>query len=236
MPVSITNPRVWAMMCLVLLATPSLSYAVPLMLDAGSDPVRNNGSSNFGGIIGYRFTLDADNHFLTRLGMWDGPGTAASPSSGSVGDGLEESALVGLWRESDMTLLSSATIPVGAAAPLMDAFRYVPVDAIELDSGVGYVLGALVSSGGNAFLNGFESPAGTTEFSDIISGPDGRFLASVSLVFPTSDSSNADLDAFVGPNAILAPIPEPASSLPILLGIAGLCRVAARRRRAAREP
>jgi len=205
-------------------ALPAVSNAVPLVVDAGSEPVRNNGSSNFGGVVGYRFTVDTDDIFLSQLGAWDGPGTASSPNSGTVGDGLEEAAEVGFWRESDMALLASATVPVGTAGLLIDDFRYVPVPQVELFQGVGYVIGTLVSDGGNAFVNSFEPPEGDAEFSNIITAVDSRFLAGGSLVFPTSDSGNPALDGFAGPNAILTIVPEPASCTLMLFGLAPLLK------------
>jgi len=203
-------------------------HAAPLLVDVGSQSVRNNGSSNFAGVVGYRFTVNNDpaaqDPVVTRLGAWDGPNP-----SGTVGDGLEEATEVGLWRESDMSLLVSATIPVGTGGILIDEFRYTAVPTTTLSEGVGYVIGALVTTGGTAFVNTVQ---GDAVFSGIISGMDARFESGGALVFPTSDSGTPTINGFAGPNAVLfaAPIPEPAAAMPILMGMAWLCRRTRHRR------
>lgn len=86
-------------------------------------------TSQGNGEYGWRFTLNAD-ITVTHLGVWD-----------AGMDGLEQSATtVRLWSSAG-EVIASATVPGGSAASLVDGFRYVEIDGVDLsaDDGAFYV-------------------------------------------------------------------------------------------------
>jgi PEP-CTERM motif len=59
------------------------------------------------------------------------------------GDGLANSHLVTLWDNSTQTIIASATVPAGAAAPLINGYRWVQLPStVTLNYGSYYVIGA----------------------------------------------------------------------------------------------
>jgi len=59
------------------------------------------------------------------------------------GDGLANSHLVTLWDNSTQTILASATVPAGTAAPLVNGYRWVQLPStVTLNYGSYYVIGA----------------------------------------------------------------------------------------------
>jgi hypothetical protein len=59
------------------------------------------------------------------------------------GDGLANSHLVTLWDNSTQTIIASATVPAGAAAPLINGYRWVQLPStVNLNYGSYYVIGA----------------------------------------------------------------------------------------------
>ena len=77
---------------------------------------------------------------ITQLGVFD-----------SGGDGLANPHQIGLWRLNG-TLLASATVPAGTAAPLVDGYRYVTISPVTipmainpLDPGTAYIIAAQYS-------------------------------------------------------------------------------------------
>jgi len=59
------------------------------------------------------------------------------------GDGLANSHVVTLWEHSTQTIMASATVPAGTAAPLVDGYRWVPLSStVTLNYGSYYVIGA----------------------------------------------------------------------------------------------
>src|SRR6266705_2611445 len=59
------------------------------------------------------------------------------------GDGLANSHVVTLWDNSTQTIVASATVPAGTAAPLVNGYRWVQLPStIQLNYGSYYVIGA----------------------------------------------------------------------------------------------
>src|SRR6266704_2673315 len=59
------------------------------------------------------------------------------------GDGLANSHVVTLWDNSTQSILASATVPAGTAAPLINGYRWVQLPStIQLNYGSYYVIGA----------------------------------------------------------------------------------------------
>jgi len=61
------------------------------------------------------------------------------------GDGLANSHVVTLWDNSTQSILASATVPAGTAAPLINGYRWVQLPStIQLNYGSYYVIGAQI--------------------------------------------------------------------------------------------
>lgn len=89
-------------------------------------------------MIGWEFTVGSAPIEVSGLGYFD-----------FGGNGLAHSHQVGIWQ-TDQTLVGSAIVPAGTAAPLTDFFRYVsPASPFNLSSGSTYVIGALTPGGGD---------------------------------------------------------------------------------------
>jgi len=59
------------------------------------------------------------------------------------GDGLANSHVVTLWDNSNQSIIASATVPAGTAAPLINGYRWVQLPStITLNYGSYYVIGA----------------------------------------------------------------------------------------------
>ena len=156
-----------------------------------------------GDVVGFRFTADSD-VTVTDLGILNDPG-----------DGLLDSSHeVGLCRNSDMTLLASAS--VSSSDTLIDGFYYQSIDPVALSGGTGYTLGAMYTATDNDSY--ISSP--TTVTLDGISSTNGVFppVGDLGFVYPANDSTNLSR---LGPNALF--VPEPASATLIGFGLAMAC-------------
>ena len=111
----------------VLTGAPHWSYAVPISGYAFSG---NGSESTAGATSGFRFKPNQPIR-ITSLGVVD---------SGAPGLAIDHP--VGLWTDSGV-LLASAVVPAGDGAPLIDGFRYVNIDPIQLDPEQTYRVGAL---------------------------------------------------------------------------------------------
>jgi hypothetical protein len=59
------------------------------------------------------------------------------------GDGLASSHVVSLWDNSTLSIIASATVPAGTAAPLISGYRWVQLPStVTLNYGSYYVIGA----------------------------------------------------------------------------------------------
>ncbi len=144
----------WSMALAAALATGTAAGAAVIITDPGSRTLRNNGATDYAGTLGYEFKVGPGEVKVIQLGVYDAPGNQADPNDGKVGDGLEQSAVVGLYRVSDKKLIADATIPAGEEGTLLDGFRYVALEeSVTLDADGVYRLVMGVDRGGNGFRN-----------------------------------------------------------------------------------
>jgi len=105
--------------------------------NAGTTVFNQNGPGTFDQVVGYTFTVGANDLRVRALGEWD---VAAARG---LNDGLASSILVGLWDNSTGALLASTFVPTGTAGTrLVDDFRFVDLaTTVLLASGKSYTLG-----------------------------------------------------------------------------------------------
>jgi len=104
----------------------SMLFTPNVNLDTGP---QNSYAGTVGGIF---LTTYSSNPQVNWLGYYD-----------HNGDGLASSHLISLWDNSTQTIIASATVPAGTAAPLVDGFRWVQLNStVTLNFGSYYVIGA----------------------------------------------------------------------------------------------
>lgn len=185
-----------------------------------------NQPSSFTGTKGWAFVNSSVSPYMaiTQLGVYD-----------NNGDGLANSHDVGLWT-ADGTLLASATVPAGTAAPLVGGFRYMPISPVIIP------IPTHIANPSTAFIVASEYSAGDAD--DLVTpiagvadgvqpwifGPpsSGRFGFGTGLPYPSFYThGNVALETFGLPffeaSFQFSTIPEP--SVPLLLapGLIYLC-------------
>jgi len=104
----------------------SMLYSPNVNLDTGP---QNSFSGTVGGIFLTTYSFYPQ---VNWLGYYD-----------HGGDGLASSHLVTLWDNNTQTIIASATVPAGTAAPLVNGFRWVQLaSTVTLNYGSYYVIGA----------------------------------------------------------------------------------------------
>jgi len=104
----------------------STLFSPNINLDTGS---QNTFSGTVGGIFLTTYSFYPQ---VNYLGYYD-----------QNGDGLANNHLVSLWDNSTQTIVASATVPAGTAAPLVNGFRWVQLPStVTLNYGSYYVIGA----------------------------------------------------------------------------------------------
>jgi len=99
------------------------------------------------------------------------------------GDGLQEAHPVGIWRDSDQALLTSVTVPAGAAATFDSGWRFTPTTPAALLSGVAYRIGVFRSDGSLDQYT-FNGPIVTAP--EVTRGTDAFISPVAGLTFPTT--------------------------------------------------
>jgi hypothetical protein len=171
--------------------------AAMILSDDGSGDPRND----FDGMVGYDVQVGGTSQAVSALGVWD-----------NGQNGLGSAHQVGLWNNVG-TLLGSVTVPAGTGGTLVGEFRYVNLgSSILLTAGQTYRLGVEIFADGDTFRDIDFSATYAPEFIP----KRGRYNVGGGFAEPLTD---AGFDApYVGPNAIFGPVPEPASSILLLIG------------------
>ena len=199
-----------ALVALICAGTASVAMAQGAAVTdfTGGSPFGIYYGASTGDVVGFRFTADVD-MLVTDLGVLLDPG-----------DGVLDSAhMVGIWRNSDMSLLASTS--VDATGTLMNGFLYESIAPVALSAGGEYTIGAMYTADDNDSY--ISSPSTLT--TNGISNTNGVFPAAGDLgfVYPEGDSTNL---ARLGGNFIWE-VPAPGSLA--LLGLGGLAAVRRRR-------
>ena len=162
------------------------------------------------------------------------------------GDGLASSHLISLWDNSTQTIIASATVPAGTAAPLIDGYRWVQLGStVTLNPGSFYVIGAhtdgvdlwgdLISN--NSPDNGNNGQVSwNSQYVQLGSGWEftraGRYDSSAN--YPSEPPNQSGSDA-IYPVANLgfdiAQVPEPTTLTLSAMGLGAMALYLARRKR-----
>jgi len=200
----------------------ALATAVPQAQAADTPALgfsSTNGSFLDGGsrMIGWQFTVPQAVP-VTALGWFD------------LGqDGLARSHQIGIWNSATQALVATTTVAAGTSAPLEGFFRYATLDApVLLQSGVSYRIAGLdVGSGGDAHvwapvLSGYSAHVnGFVVDGHITLGATGTAIGTTSGEFQYPNAQiNDSRTALMGPNLMLAPVPEPESWALLVAGLA----------------
>ena len=174
---------------------------------------------------GWRFTHASPLGIaVTHLGMWDDDfkwtGTPGGP-------GFDYEIPIAIWRVSDQTLLTSATLGPGTGDPVLGEYRYVEITPVLLSPGVTYAIGfqwadELVMSD---WVQAWEP--GAVQVDPAITIGLGVESLSLGFLFPSIIIDFPDSPRF-GPNFQFDVIPAPGA---ILLGSIGVGLVSWLRRR-----
>jgi hypothetical protein len=181
----------------LLVAAPAPSFAdIPAVSVAGTATNLNNPPFT----LGYTFSTSTS-FKIDGLGLYD-----------QGNDGLVDSHDIGLW-DSGGNLLASATVDAGTTDSLINGFRFVSIAPVTIAAGT-YSIGALFLTGNDPnFFGGdgtLSSISGFTYLSSAYAG--GGMLSD-----PTT-LNGGGVPAYVGPNLLVASVPEPASWAMLLLG------------------
>jgi hypothetical protein len=175
-------------------------------------------------LYGWIFTANADID-VTSLGVYDGNGAS----------GLSVSHEVGIYDETNETLLGFTTIPAGTGPTLLDGFEYESVTPFLLTQGDSYVIVMTMPGGMTDADYQYVNVSSETTASQI-TYDNSDFDYGSSLAFPTDPGGYAP--GIFGPNfefESVAATPEPASFTLFGSGFLALGLVAFYRRSAGKR-
>jgi hypothetical protein len=191
------------MLVLVALAVAHVPAASATLLFENYAPAAIGWEGGAGKTLGAQFTVGPQSLSVTKLGIFGTP-VAAFPIFMSVG----------IWDVDDPTTpVGFAQVPSTGAIPIQ-GWNFTAVTPFTLLAGEVYRIGAVTQTGTIAFGGTYDMGSGIASVSSghVRSGPSGFAYPDGS--FPT--------DRFFAANAEIAPIPEPASVVLLLLGLAGI--------------
>jgi hypothetical protein len=144
----------------------------------------------------------------------------SNPLGGGSPDGLIGSYEVGIWLVSSQQLL--ATTLVTPDSTLIDGFRYSPIPATTIPAGASFMIAAVLpESLQDSYVIDIVNNLGPS-FSG--AGFGRSAIGATSLIYPTgtTDMGDAAVGIVNASDAIVAPVPEPASTALIALGCLAL--------------
>ena len=179
--------------CTVLLGLFTLSHAQGAVLFESFTSLGDFSPANT--TLGAEFTVGSLDIVVSDVGVYD-----------AGGDGLVESHDMGIWNNVG-TLLATATVPSGTAAPLSGDIRYVTLASpLTLSAGATYTIGAYFPTelfGGNNY------PPHHFTFNSALAAVDAdRNYQSLSGSLQFPNHSGGDFD-YYAVNMQFAAVPEP---------------------------
>jgi hypothetical protein len=157
-----------------------------------------NASSGSDQLYGWVFTVNAP-ITVTALGVYD-----------FTGNGLTVSHDVGIFKQSDQSLVGSTTVPAGTVGTLIDNFRYESVNPFSLTQGDNYVI-AMTMPVRNGDLQSIADTSVVT--ASQITWVTSAFDYGSSLAFPNPGNNGIFTEGMFGPNFTFettSVTPEPA--------------------------
>lgn len=168
--------------------------------------------------VGFRFRAETE-FVVTALGAFD-----------YLGDGFSQSHTIGLWEVASGSLMATATVTPGSAAPLVGQFRYADVTGVTLTANREYIVAASEFYGATQDLYS-SVPAAAFTMAPGLSYLAPRSAAEApGLVFPELEIG-APFSGVFGANLQIAAVPEPSarSLFATALGMGGAVWMRSRR-------
>ena len=172
-----------------------------------------------GDVVGFRFTM-VNTMLADSLGIYCGGATGAPDGS------IAFDHQVGIWRDSDQSLVASATVLAGTSVDAF-GFGYVGIAPVQLDAGSSYTLGAMYVSlePGDGYISSATSVSTSSDITFL--GAVRPELVSMGFAYPTNFTAGAN--GRFGPNMTMTAVPEPGTLVAIAFGL-GAFALARRRR------
>lgn len=157
-------------------------------------------------VLGFEFTV-VRNETITALGVYDD-------------SGLSSAASIGLW-DTVGNLLTSATVPAGAVAPVIGDFIYASIAPFTAVAGTDYIVGSYLPNEDATSIN--VGQGGSGFFDSNVIGIEDRYNFNATFSFPR-DTVGASQGAWLGANFLGTPtaMPEPASLALLGAGLVGI--------------
>ncbi|MDD5139808.1 MAG: DUF4082 domain-containing protein [Verrucomicrobiales bacterium] len=218
---SVNRAVIAAVSCLALagLSAPKANAAEMMGITGGLQVFNTNWENE---TLGTRITVGSSDLYVTGMGIWDW-----------WLDGFVSTHDMGIWSAG--TLIASATMPAGTAAPFgAGEWRYVTLNApVTLLAGQTYTIGAQFFNGGGVHANADEwvgsgsATPGVTFSPDFTIGTLGdnpNLMRSFTTAFaePVNVAGVPDVFYSVNLEYTVAAVPEPQVGVLVIMGLAGM--------------